>query len=197
MSHHFHALRLSNLDRACTLHSLEPKSTLLLTDPATHLLTDFLQRKPDTLAMHTSVPEARLRLRQAGTSMALATNAARDYVGVVTLCDINSERPLGLASRRGVSVEDIQVQDVMQALHELPVVHYRDLGTATVGDLVSTFQGTRKPCLLVVGDEPDSKVLRGLVSAAQLVDRLNIRLDLQPRATSFSDIVRAVQGHFN
>jgi len=38
--------------------------------------------------------------------------------------------------------------------------------------------------------------LRGLVSAAELVDKLHVPIDLAQRASSFTDIVNVVQGQF-
>lgn len=46
-------------------------------------------------------------------------------------------------------------------------------------------------------DDQEGRVaLRGMVLAADLAARSRISLDLKPRATSFSEIVNAVQGRF-
>lgn len=197
MSNQFQSLRLRSLNGTYSIHGLEPSLNLDVQDSAIHLLTDFLTRKPPVMDSQLSVPEARSRMNQADTAIKLVVNAEGDYVGVISLDVLNGEVPLGLAARRGVTASDILVQDIMIRINDLPAIHYRDLIEASVGELVSTFDKTHKPCLLIMDDDQEGRVaLRGMVLAADLAARSRISLDLKPRATSFSEIVNAVQGRF-
>ena len=70
---------------------------------------------------------------------------------------------------------------------------------ATVGDLVSTFREVREEYLLVLDDDrrqPSRSYLRGLVCARELVQRLDLAIDLERRATKFYEIVHVVKGSF-
>lgn len=197
MNHRYHALRLCNLSGTSAVHGVEPSLNLDVTDSATRLLNDFRNRKPAVLLAQLSVPEARQRMNLSDTAIKLVVNASGDYVGVITVGALNSEQPLGLASRRGVKAKDILVQDIMIPITHLPAIHYRDLLEASVGELVSTFNDTHKPCLLVMDEDQDQDVaLRGMILAADLAAGLRISLDMQPRADSFSAIVNAVQGRY-
>lgn len=197
MNHRYHALRLYNLSGTSAVHGVEPSLNLDVSDSATRLLNDFRNRKPAVLLAQLSVPEARQRMNLSDTAIKLVVNAAGDYVGVITVGALNSEQPLGLASRRGVKAKDILVQDIMIPITHLPAIHYRDLLEASVGELVSTFNDTHKPCLLVMDEDQDQDVaLRGMILAADLAAGLRISLDMQPRADSFSAIVNAVQGRY-
>lgn len=199
MSKHFNALPVCDLGRTYSLATVQPAPNIGSNDSAVHLLTDFCERRPPALNSDMSVSEARLWMKMADTAFKLVENGAGECVGVITIADINGELPLSLANRRGVSPGEIRVKDIMNPLSSLPAIHYRDLCRATVGDLVNTFRSVNEEYLLVVDDDRQhegEQYLRGIVSASQLVEKLHIPIDLEHRASSFSEIVNVVQGKF-
>jgi hypothetical protein len=94
------------------------------------------------LSSNLSVSEARLWMKLADTPVKLVENQAGDCLGLLTIQDVNSERPMMLANRYGVALDD----------------------------------------------------LRGLISARELAQRLDLSIDLEHRATRFYEIVSVVQG---
>ncbi|HET8799978.1 MAG TPA: hypothetical protein VFN01_02235 [Marinobacter sp.] len=198
MNRQFHALPVRSLARTYSLGTIKPAYNIGSDDSAVHLLADFCQHRPPALDSDMSVSEARLWMKMADTAYKLVENSMGECIGLITIAAINGELPLSLASRRGVEPGDIRVKDVMSKLSSLPAIHYRDLCKATVGDLVSTFRTVHEEYVLVVDDDrsrPGEEYLRGIVSAGQLVEKLRIPIDLEHRATSFSEIVSVVQGH--
>ncbi|MBW7471992.1 CBS domain-containing protein [Marinobacter sp. F4218] len=199
MSKHFHAIPVRDLGRTHSLATLQPAYNIGSNDSAVHLLTDFRARRPPALNSDMSVSEARLWMKMADTAFKLVENGVNECVGVITIADINGELPLSLANRRGVLPGEIRVRDIMTPLSSLPAIHYQDLCRASVGDLVSTFRSVHEEYLLVVDDDQNNageQYLRGIVSASQLVEQLHIPIDLEHRASSFSEIVNVVQGNF-
>ncbi|AOY89238.1 hypothetical protein BKP64_14260 [Marinobacter salinus] len=199
MSKQFHALPVRDLGRTYSLATVQPAYNIGSGDSAVHLLTDFCQRRPPALNSDMNISEARLWMKMADTAFKLVENGAGECVGMITIADINGELPLSLANRRGVAPGDIRVKDIMSPLSSLPATHYKDLARATIGDLVSTFRAVHEEYILVVDNDryhEGEQYLRGVISAAQLVEKLHIPIDLEHRASSFSEIVNVVQGNF-
>lgn len=199
MNKQFNTLPVRDLARTYSLATAQPAYTIDSNDSAMHLLIDFNQQKLTPLSSDMGITEAKLWMKMADTAFKLVENAVGECVGVITIADINGEQPLSLAHRRGILAGDIQVKDIMCPLSSLPATHYQDLCSATAGDLASTFQAVHHEYILVIDDDrhhEGAQYLRGIVSAAQLVEHLRVPIDLGPRASSFSDMVNVVQGNF-
>lgn len=195
----FSALPVQDLARTAAITTAKPLSHIGSDDSAVHLLTDFAEQKVPSLSSDMPVSEARLWMKLADTPLKLVENQVGDCLGIITIEDVNGEKPMMLANRQGVALKDLRVRDIMRPLSELPAIHYRDLRAATVGDLVSTFREVHEEYLLVLDDDrqhPSQTYLRGLVRARELVQRLNLAIDLEHRATKFYEIVNVVQGGF-
>ncbi len=198
MSHSFDQLPVQDLGRTYSMSTTMPAGNLSSSDSAVHLLIDFCQRRPPAISSDMGVSEARLWMKMADTTFKLVQNSVGDCIGIITIADVHGERPLSLANRRGDSLGEIRVKDVMTPLSRLPATHYRDLCKATAGDLVNSFRSAGVPFILVLDDSSSEEAprLRGLVSAAELVEKLHVPMDLAQRASSFTEIVSAVQGQF-
>lgn len=199
MNNVFSALPVQDLARTGAISTATPVSHIGSEDSAVHLLKDFAEQKPPVLSSIMPVSEARLWMRLADTPIKLVENQAGDCIGILTIHDVNGEKPMMAANRQGSAIPDLRVRDIMRPLSELPAIHYRDLKSATVGDLVSTFREVHEEYLLVLDDDwknPGQTYLRGLVKARELVQRLDLTIDLEHRATKFYEIVNVVQGGF-
>ncbi|NVD34181.1 hypothetical protein [Marinobacter lutaoensis] len=142
MSKVFHALPVQDMVRIGSIATAKPMAHIGSDDSAIHLLTDFTEHKVPALSSNLSVSEARLWMKLADTPVKLVENQAGDCLGLLTIQDVNSERPMMLANRYGVALDD----------------------------------------------------LRGLISARELAQRLDLSIDLEHRATRFYEIVSVVQG---
>ncbi len=192
-------LPVLDLGRTYSMPTAMPAGNIAAGDSAVHMLVDFSQRRPPSISADMGVSEARLWMKMADTTFKLVENSAGDCIGIITIADVHGERPLSLAHRRGDSLGEIRVKDVMTPLSRLPATHYRDLCKASVGDLVNSFRSAGEQFILVLDNSESSRevtFLRGLVSAAELVDKLHVPIELAPRASSFTEIVDAVQGQF-
>ncbi|AXS83982.1 MULTISPECIES: hypothetical protein [Marinobacter] len=195
----FNALPVRDLARTGALPTAKPLSHIGREDSAVHLLTDFAEQKLSELNSDMSVSEARLWMKLADNSFKVVENQAGDCLGILAIEDVNGEKPMSVASRQGVALKDLRVRDIMRPISDLPAIHYRDLRAATVGDLVSTFREVREEYLLVLDDDRHQQsrsYLRGLVYARELLQRLDLAIDLEHRATKFYEIVHVVKGGF-
>jgi hypothetical protein len=195
----FNALPVQELARTGALPTAKPLSQIGSEDSAVHLLNDFAEQKRSVLNSDMSVSEARLWLKLADTSFKIVENQAGDCLGILAIEDVSGEKPMSLAHRQGVALKDLRVRDIMRPVSALPAIHYRDLRVATVGDLVNTFREVHEEFLLVLDNDrqqPSRSYLRGLVSARELLQRLDLTIDLEHRATKFYEIVHVVNGGF-
>lgn len=195
----FNALPVQNLARTGALPTAKPQSHIGSDDSAVHLLRDFAEHRLSVLSSDMSVSEARLWMRLADTSFKVVENQAGDCLGILAIEDVNGEKAMSVANRQGVPLKDVRVRDIMRPISELPAIHYRDLRAATVGDLVSTFREVHEGYLLVLDDDrrqPSRSFLRGLVCAEEQLQRLDLAIDLDHRATKFYEIVHVVKGGF-
>ncbi|WP_227519221.1 hypothetical protein [Marinobacter sp. es.042] len=138
-------------------------------------------------------------MKLADTYFKVVEDKAGDCLGILTIEDVNGEKAMSVAHRQGVPLKDVRVRDIMRPISELPAIHYQDLRAATVGDLVSTFREVHEGYLLVLDDDrhqPSRSYLRGLVCAEELLQRLDLAIDLEHRATKFYEIVHVVKGGF-
>ncbi|WP_336367599.1 hypothetical protein [Marinobacter sp. C2H3] len=191
----FSPLPVQDLTRTSAMTTARPQSRIGLEDAAVHVMTDYAENKPATLASDMMVSEARLWMRLADTPIKLVENQAGDCIGILTIQDVNGEKPMVVANRQGVALRDVRVRDIMRALGDLPAIHYRDLRAATIGDLVRTFEDVHEEYLMVLDDRQSTgqDYLRGLIAARELANRLDLSLDLEHRATRFYEIVNVVQ----
>ena len=199
MRKQFDELQVRDLDPGCSMTTVMPPDNISPGAPAERMLIDFHLRQPPEINADMEVAEARQWLKMADTTFKLAKNGAGACIGIITIADVHGERALSLANKRGDSLAEIRVKDVMTPLSSLPVTGYGDLCKATVGDLVNSFRSLGKQFILVLDDHDpagENFCLRGLVSAAELVDKLHVPIDLAQRASSFTDIVSVVQGQF-
>jgi CBS domain containing-hemolysin-like protein len=199
MNSAFTALPVRDLARTGALPTAKPLSHIGSEDSAVHLLTDFAEQKLSVLNSDMSVSEARLWMKLADTSFKVVENQAGDCLGILAIEDVNGEKPMSVANRQGGALKDLRVRDIMRPVSDLPAIHYRDLRAATVGDLVSTFREVHEEYLLVLDDDrhqPSRSYLRGLVCARELLQRLDLAIDLEHRATKFYEIVHVVNGGF-
>ena len=195
----FTALPVQDLARTGALPTAKPLSRVGADDSAVHLLTDFAEQQLSALNSDMAVSEARLWMKLVDTAFKGVENQAGDCLGIPAIEDVSGEKPMSLANRQGVALKDLRVRDIMRPISELPAIHYRDFRTATVGDLVSTFREIHEEYLLVLEDDrqqPARSCLRGLVCAQELLQRLDVAIDLDHRATKFYEIVHVVNGGF-
>ncbi|PVY69996.1 CBS domain protein [Tamilnaduibacter salinus] len=200
MSSHYHSL--PTVEQLGTQHIAHPEvhADLDSEDPARSVMTDFRDQRPPVISENMDVGDARLRMKMADSALKLVVNGAGDCIGLVTLKDVLGRKAMARAYRMGMSLEDVNVRDIMQPIGQLPAIDIRALKDARVGDLVSTFNKAHAEHMLVVdrqSQDPALAGLRGLISASHITRRLKVSLDSRARATSFSEIVNAVQGRFD
>jgi CBS domain-containing protein len=149
------------------------EARVALTDPAVHVVTDFVLEQPVTVPEERSIDEALREMIRAGVRALLVV---RDELvtGLITSYDIQGERPLQFLTESGYRRHDeIEVGHIMTPWERAPTLDWRALGRARVSDLAAFFRSTAATHVVMVEHmDQGSTAVRGLISRTRLERQL-------------------------
>ncbi len=166
--------------------------------PASEVFTDLRVAPGVVVPVTEALLDTRRLMQLAGVRMAFVVEVPASVIGLVTLHDIQGERPTQAALRRGVAQVELSVGDVMTPLAHWPTLDIGQVGRAEVGDIVHTFRATGQRYLIVteqvreLGDPAARTVVRGLFSANRVERALGHPIDGELRSRSFADLAAAL-----
>lgn len=198
MDDHFKTLDFHHLNIPPTLCSPThlPADPVTLNTPAIVVLTDLFQVKPVVIEPSATLGHAQEKMILCEVRLLFVTDTDHRVIGLITAADILGEKPLRYAKERGITRHDLQVNDIMSPVDQLETVHYRQIETATVGDIVRTIKFLGRQHLLVVDDLDGTAVaaIRGLFSATQLSRQLGQEIRFTHGVHSLVERHRALNG---
>lgn len=168
----------------------EPEVLLSTNCPAMEILTDFEHSVPPMLEASTSVNNADQLMHREHCTMKLVIGQDEVFKGIVTYLDIHSSKLMQVATKTGISRNDLTVADVMIPRTQLHAVSFAKFEKATVGDVLALLESLDERYLLVMDYE--AGVLRGVVSLRDLRRRLHLPETAAVRANSFADLQAAL-----
>ena len=177
----------------------DKRTTLLgLDDPALDLMTDFYLTPAISVIGATQIDHALTQMISSGVRLLFVVDAGFHILGAITSYDIQGEKPLRYLQSRDCRIgicsrEDILVQDIMIPVQQWKVIHYHQLGHATVGDVALMFKELGQRHIIVVDavrGRNNGQIVRGLLSLTTLERALGINIDSTKIANSFSEIER-------
>jgi CBS domain-containing protein len=149
------------------------EAPLALTDPAVHVVTDFVFEQPAIVPEELSIDDALREMIRAGVRALLVV---RDEVvtGLITSYDIQGERPLQFLTESGYRRHDeIEVGHIMTPWARVPTLDWQALGRARVADLVASFRSTSATHVVLVEHTDQGRgAVRGLISRTRLERQL-------------------------
>lgn len=192
----FHALTVRPaLDAPLTLAQTE--AHVEPDDPAASVFTDLRIASSVVVPVDEALEDARRLMQHAGVRMAFVLDAGGGVIGLVTAADLQGERALQAATRRGVAYGELGVADVMTPAAHWAALEAAQLGRARVGDIVATFRATVQRYLIVVesGGMGAPMVIRGVFSANRVERALGRRIEDELRTNTFSALAAALTQH--
>jgi CBS-domain-containing membrane protein len=182
--------------KTLALHALSPAEHLVhpeefhelkLDSPALSIFTDFKKHRPMEIDADTPAVQAEYLMRKAHVRLKLVVDRKEELVGTISLKDLDEQNFI-LRQRNGFAREAIQVRHLMLPRERIKALAYRDLMSATVGDVVHVLkQNGQQHCLVI---DPQEHQIRGLISASDIARRLHIALEVE-QAPTFVDIFEA------
>ncbi|QEP43270.1 CBS domain-containing protein [Ectothiorhodospiraceae bacterium BW-2] len=144
--------------------------------PATDVMTDFTKVAAITMGPCATLEAAEKRMIATGVRMLLVVDQANHILGVVTLTDLQGERPmLYLQERGGGNRDEIFLRDIMTEQNKLQALEMKRVTMARVGDIIDTMKlAYRQHAIVVETDEEGKQQVRGIFSTKQISAQLGL-----------------------
>jgi CBS domain containing-hemolysin-like protein len=160
-----------------------------LDDAAPSVMTDLTRVTAIITLPGDTVDEAHRRMIQRGVRLLLVVDQDRKVVGLITATDILGEKPVLVASERGLRRGEVLARDIMTPQERLEVLSMADVRTAKVGHIVATLKRSGRQHAIVVDSDPSGRqVVRGLYSVTQIARQLGVAIQTSEIARTFSEI---------
>lgn len=160
-----------------------------LNNPARDVMTDFLQVAAISMGPCATLVEAERQMIASGVRLLFVIDHNNAILGIVTLNDLQGERPMKYLQEVGGRYEDIFVRDIMTPQSRLDVLDMEDVSRANVGDIVKTLKHMGRQHALVVDHDPEGRQkVRGLFSTTQISRQLGIDIETSEVANAFAEV---------
>jgi CBS domain-containing protein len=162
--------------------------------PASQVMTDLARVSPATIRPQAPLAGANQFMITRGVRLLLVVDDAENVIGVITATDILGEKPMVVATGRGLRRDELTVADVMTPAEQVEVIALADVQGARVGHLLETLRRAGRQHALVVDFEGKRTMVRGIVSLSQMARQLGITLPAGGEvARTFSEIEAAIK----
>jgi CBS domain-containing protein len=162
--------------------------------PASQVMTDLARVSPATIRPQAPLAGANQFMITRGVRLLLVVDDAENVIGVITATDILGEKPMVVATGRGLRRDELTVADVMTPAEQVEVIALADVQGARVGHLLEPLRRAGRQHALVVDFEGKRTMVRGIVSLSQMARQLGITLPAGGEvARTFSEIEAAIK----
>ena len=173
--------------------------------PALEVMTDLRRTTPATIRPQAPLGGANQLMITRGVRLLLVVDEREDVLGVISATDILGERPMRVATERGLRRDELTVADIMIPAEQVEVIALPDVAAARVGHVLETLRRAgRQHALVVDFDEiPSSRPLtpparramvRGIFSLSQIARQLGLSVATGGEvARTFSEIEAAIR----
>ena len=163
--------------------------------PALTVMTDLTQVSPATIGPETPIEAANRFMMMRGVRLLLVVGERENVLGVISATDILGERPMRVATARGLRRDELVVADVMTPAEQVEVIALADVDGARVGHVAATLMHAGRQHALVVDNDASGRLMvRGILSLSQVARQLGKPLQLSEVARTFAEIEEAL-GH--
>jgi CBS domain-containing protein len=154
-------------------------------------MTDLTRVSPATIRAQAPLSGANQFMITRGVRLLLVVDEQYDTVlGVITATDLLGERPMQVATVRGLRRDELTVGDVMTPAPQVEAIALADVERSRVGHVLETLRRAGRQHALVVDAE---RKVRGVFSISQIARQLGVTLTAGTEvARTFSEIEAAL-----
>ena len=184
----------------------QPQAAKVSTEsPALEVMTDLARTTPATIRPQAPLAGANQFMITRGVRLLLVVDDRENVLGVITATDILGERPMLVATERGLRRDELTVADIMIPAAQVEVIALADLAGARVGHVLETLRRAgRQHALVMDFDEIPSgrplalpgrrAMVRGIFSLSQIARQLGVAVTTGGEvARTFSEIGAAIK----
>lgn len=157
-------------------------------DPAIHCMTDLHRVPAVTTKASASIDHALQHMIHTGVRMLFVLDDADILIGLITARDLTGEKPIRIAAEKGLTRDEITVQDVMIGQHQIDVLDLSEVERSMVGDIVLTLRDAGRQHALVRENRMQQTEIRGVFSISQIARQLDLELSVSDAVQSFSEL---------
>jgi CBS domain-containing protein len=159
--------------------------------PALDAMTDLSRVAPATIRSQAPLVGANQFMITRGVRLLLVVDDAERLLGMITATDLLGERPMLVATERGLRRDELTVADIMTPAARMEVIAFADVERARVGHVLETLRRTGRQHALVL--DANRKV-RGIFSISQIARQLGLAIPAGGEvAQTFSEIEAAIR----
>jgi len=158
--------------------------------PALHVMTDLARVSPATIRPQAPLAGANQFMITRGVRLLLVVDERDVILGLITATDLLGERPLQVATERGLRRDELSVADVMTPAAQIEVIALADVEASRVGHVLETLRRLGRQHALVADR---GNTVRGIFSISQIARQLGVTLASGGSvARTFSEIEAAL-----
>jgi len=166
---------------------------LELDDSGVNVITDFTHSKPFSISATANLGQVRNKMVTCGVRMLFIIDERGLLRGLITLTDLDGEKPILYIQEHGGNRDDILAQDIMTPFEQIEALEHDEAARSTIGDIVKTLQAAGRQHMLVKKNLADgSAMITGLISHSRVEKKLGITIELSKKAQSFAELERAL-----
>ena len=182
-----------------------PAAKVSIESPALEVMTDLKRTTPATIRPQAPLAGANQFMITRGVRLLLVVDDHENVLGVITATDILGERPMLVATERGMRRDELSVADIMIPAEQVEVIALADVTGARVGHVLETLRRAgRQHALVIDFDEIPSgrpltppaqrAMVRGIFSLSQIARQLGVSVATGGEvARTFSEIGAAIR----
>jgi CBS domain-containing protein len=193
MDREYHALPLRELGEGAGFRrpTHAQASSVSMESPALDVMTDLTRVTPATIRPQAPLAGANQFMMTRGVRLLLVADDHEKVLGLITATDLLGERPMIVATERGLRRTELTVADIMVPAERIDVIALADVEAARVGHVLETLRSSGRQHALVVDGEG---MVRGIFSLSQLARQLGVAVPTTGEvARTFSDIEAAIK----
>ncbi len=153
-----------------------------LETPALVFFNDFNVIKPLVIESSVSAIDVKNIMRKAHVKFKFVIDERKEFLGVVSADDLDDQRVLWNVSE-GFKREGISIIDFMRPKRNLLALDFKDLATASIGDIIQALiDSGQRHCLVV---DRDTNSVRGFFSASEISRMLQEWVGIEQGAEIF------------
>ncbi|HEV8108839.1 MAG TPA: CBS domain-containing protein [Burkholderiales bacterium] len=158
--------------------------------PALQVMTDLARVSPAIIRPQAPLADANQFMITRGVRLLLVVDERDAILGLITATDLLGERPMQVATERGLRRGELSVADVMTPAAQIEVVALADVEASRVGHVLETLRRLGRQHALVADRE---NTVCGIFSISQIARQLGLALPTGGSvARTFSEIEAAL-----
>lgn len=169
-------------------------SNVTATSPAISVMTDLRLVTAATIGPEATLADATRNMIFRNVRMLLVTAPDQAVLGLITVVDVQGERPMKRLHERGGTHAELRVSDVMTPTEDIDVLDIKDILRAEVGHIVASLMAWGRQHALVAERDAATGAtrIRGIFSATQIGRQLGIAVQPFDLARTFAEVERAL-----